>query len=32
MVIVAFGLRYWLFGTQDYRFPFIFVPAAMIAT
>lgn len=33
VVIVAFGLRYWLFGTQDYRFPFIFfVPAAMIAT
>jgi K+-sensing histidine kinase KdpD len=33
MVIVAFVLRYWLFGTQDHRFPFIFfVPAAMIAT
>jgi len=33
MVILAFVLRYWLFGTQDYRFPFIFfVPAAMIAT
>lgn len=32
MVIVAFALRYWLFGTQDHRFPFIFfVPAAMIA-
>jgi K+-sensing histidine kinase KdpD len=31
-VIVAFGLRYWLFGTQDTRLPFIFfVPAAMIA-
>jgi len=33
LVIVAFVLRYWLFGTQDHRFPFIFfVPAAMIAT
>ncbi len=33
MVILAFVLRYWLFGTQDYRFPFIFfVPAAMVAT
>jgi len=33
MVIIAFVLRYWLFGTQDHRFPFIFfVPAAMIAT
>ncbi len=32
MVIVAFALRYSLFGTQDNRFPFIFfVPAAMIA-
>lgn len=31
-VAVAFALRYWLFGTQDTRFPFIFfVPAAMIA-
>jgi len=33
MVILAFGLRYWLFGTQEHRFPFIFfVPAAMVAT
>ena len=33
MVIVAFVLRYWVFGTQDQRFPFIFfVPAAMVAT
>jgi len=33
MVILAFVLRYWLFGTQDHRFPFIFfVPAAMVAT
>ncbi len=32
VVIVAFALRYWLFGTQDYRLPFIFfVPAAMVA-
>ncbi len=32
VVVVAFGLRYWLFGTQDTRFPFIFfVPAAMLA-
>jgi K+-sensing histidine kinase KdpD len=32
VVIIAFALRYWLFGTQDARFPFIFfVPAAMIA-
>ena len=32
VVILAFVLRYWLFGTQDHRFPFIFfVPAAMIA-
>jgi K+-sensing histidine kinase KdpD len=30
---VAFLFRYWLFGTQDSRLPFIlFVPAAMIAT
>lgn len=33
VVILAFVLRYWLFGTQDHRLPFIFfVPAAMIAT
>ena len=33
MVILAFVLRYWLFGTQDHRFPFIFfVPAALVAT
>ena len=33
MVIAAFALRYWMFGTQEYRFPFIFfVPAAMVAT
>jgi K+-sensing histidine kinase KdpD len=32
MVILAFGLRYWLYGTQDHRFPFLFfVPAAIIA-
>ncbi len=32
VVIIAFSLRYWMFGTQDHRFPFIFfVPAAMIA-
>ncbi len=32
VVLLAFLLRYWLFGTQDTRFPFIFfVPAAMIA-
>lgn len=32
VVIVAFLLRYWLFGTHDTRLPFIFfVPAAMIA-
>jgi K+-sensing histidine kinase KdpD len=32
VVIVAFGLRFWLFGTVDTRFPFIFfVPAAMLA-
>lgn len=32
VVALAFGLRYWLFGTADTRFPFIFfVPAAMIA-
>jgi len=33
VVILAFVLRYWLFGTQDHRLPFIFfVPAAMVAT
>ncbi len=33
MVVLAFALRYWLFGTLDHRFPFIFfVPAAMVAT
>ena len=33
LVILAFALRYWLFGTQDHRVPFLFfVPAAMIAT
>ena len=33
IVLVAFVLRYWLFGTQDQRLPFIFfVPAAMVAT
>jgi K+-sensing histidine kinase KdpD len=32
VVILAFLFRYWLFGTQDTRLPFIFfVPAAMIA-
>jgi K+-sensing histidine kinase KdpD len=32
VVIVAFASRYWLFGTQDLRFPFLFfVPAAMVA-
>ncbi len=32
IVILAFGLRYWLFGTQDNRFAFLFfVPAAIIA-
>ncbi len=32
VVILAFTLRYWIFGTQDHRFPFIFfVPAAMIS-
>jgi len=32
MVVLAFALRYWIFGTQDHRFPFIFfVPAAMVA-
>ena len=31
-VLLAFGLRYWLFGALETRFPFIFfVPAAMIA-
>lgn len=33
VVTVAFLLRYWLFGTQDHRLPFLFfVPAAMVAT
>lgn len=33
VVALAFALRYWMFGTQDNRFPFLFfVPAAMIAT
>ena len=33
VVVLAFVLRYWLFGMQDNRFSFIFfVPAAMIAT
>ena len=32
VVVLAFVLRYWLFGTQDLRFPFLFfVPAAMVA-
>jgi K+-sensing histidine kinase KdpD len=32
VVGLAFILRYWLFGTQDLRFPFLFfVPAAMVA-
>jgi K+-sensing histidine kinase KdpD len=32
VVMLAFVLRYWLFGTQDHRFPFLFfVPAAMTA-
>jgi K+-sensing histidine kinase KdpD len=32
LVLLAFALRYWIFGTHDHRFPFIFfVPAAMIA-
>lgn len=32
IVGVAFVLRYWLYGLQDHRFPFIFfVPAAMVA-
>ena len=32
VVLLAFVLRYWLYGTQDHRFPFLFfVPAAMIA-
>ena len=32
MVILAFALRYWIFGALEHRFPFIFfVPAAMIA-
>jgi K+-sensing histidine kinase KdpD len=32
VVLIAFGLRFYFFGTTDRRFPFIFfVPAAMIA-
>jgi K+-sensing histidine kinase KdpD len=32
VVVLAFLFRYWLFGTQDHRLPFIFfVPAAMVA-
>ena len=32
VTMLAFALRFWIFGTQDHRFPFIFfVPAAMIA-
>ena len=32
VVALAFLARYWLFGTQDTRFPFLFfVPAAMVA-
>lgn len=32
VVVLAFVLRYWLLGTQEARFPFIFfVPAAMVA-
>ncbi len=32
VVILAFALRYWIFGTLEHRFSFIFfVPAAMIA-
>lgn len=32
LVVFAFALRYWMFGTDDHRYPFIiFVPAAMIA-
>ena len=32
VVVVAFVLRYWLFGTNDTRFAFLFfVPAAMVA-
>lgn len=32
VVLLAFVFRYWLFGTQDHRLPFIFfVPAAMVA-
>ncbi len=33
MVVLAFALRYWLFGINENRFPFIFfVPAALVAT
>jgi K+-sensing histidine kinase KdpD len=32
ITVLAFVARYWLFGTQDLRFPFLFfVPAAMVA-
>ncbi|MBI4191234.1 MAG: DUF4118 domain-containing protein [Betaproteobacteria bacterium] len=32
VVVLAFALRYWIFGMEGHRFPFIFfVPAAMIA-
>ena len=32
LVGLAFVSRYWLFGAQDHRFPFLFfVPAAMVA-
>jgi K+-sensing histidine kinase KdpD len=31
-VLVAFALRYWLYGTLDYRLPFsFFIPATIIA-
>jgi Domain of unknown function (DUF4118) len=33
VVALAFALRYWVIGTQDYRYPFLFfVPAVAIAT
>lgn len=33
VVALAFALRYWMFGTDHHRYPFIyFVPAAIIAT
>lgn len=33
LVLTAFVLRYFIFGTHEFRFPFIFfVPAAMLAT